>query len=105
MGGQTKSAHVRYLRSRGIDPGADLDLPELIPEALPTWEAFWMLHTRRAPGVPLSFSEIEAYTRITGEPLDPWQVRAICKLDDEWQQFYANEVAEAQRRQTAQSRR
>lgn len=31
---------------------------------------------------PLSFADIEAFLRITGEELEPWEARAIRAVDD-----------------------
>jgi hypothetical protein len=31
---------------------------------------------------PLSWADIEAWSRVTGTPVDPWEARAIRAIDD-----------------------
>lgn len=50
------------------------------------WQAYHRLAARRTAGAmsvnPITFAEIEAFTRITGLRLAPWEVELIEKLDD-----------------------
>ena len=52
------------------------------------WNTFCRLDAkRRSNGFgpePISYSEIEAYLRVTGESLDPWEVKALAELDDQY---------------------
>lgn len=67
------------------------NLPELEYEQLGVplyadhvWEWFWEIEqTRNAETQyqPLSFTEIAAWSQLTGEVLNPWEVRAIKFMD------------------------
>lgn len=49
------------------------------------WGAFGRLSARRGSGFgisPIGFADIEAFTRLTGARLSPWEVRLIEQLDD-----------------------
>ena len=49
------------------------------------WTAFNRIASRRQSGTvanPISFSEIEAFNRLTFARLGPWEVDVICRLDD-----------------------
>lgn len=41
------------------------------------WEVFWSVWD----GHRASYQEIEAYSRLTGDTLDPWEVSAIRSMD------------------------
>lgn len=62
------------------------------------WLSFLELsETRRSNGFgpePLSYSEMEAWGRLTGRRLQPWQVRLIKQLDHE---FMANHAKQAKK--------
>ena len=60
-------------------------MPTLPPEALHLWGVFVDLDESRpqglsAPGAIL-YQELEARSRMTGDVLEPWEVRAIRMLD------------------------
>jgi hypothetical protein len=60
----------------------DLDVP---PEAVDVWNWFMDLDRTRQVGMqanPISYQEIEAYARLTGAEIAPWEARAIRRLDD-----------------------
>ena len=64
---------------------ADDVLPALEPEQLRLWALWRELHASRSSGMavnPISYVEIEAFCRLTGEQLDPWEARAIRAVDD-----------------------
>jgi len=64
------------------------DKPVLPPECLPTWRAFCSMSGRRSYGMngpmPVSFLEMDAYQRVTGDTLRPWQIEAIERIDGIW---------------------
>lgn len=58
-----------------------------VPEAgRVLWQAFWQLSRRRtyhaAGPNPLTWTEIEAWTRLMRTPLEPHHVRILAALDD-----------------------
>lgn len=50
------------------------------------WEWFLELIARRSAGEfggnPISFAEIDAFGRLTGARMRPWEINAICQMDD-----------------------
>lgn len=60
--------------------------PELPRGVVGVWNAFAQLSAGRGGGGfgagSITFSEIEAFVRLTGHTLDPWEVDAIRRLDD-----------------------
>lgn len=50
------------------------------------WQAFHRLARRRAAGAagpsPIGFRDIEAFVRLTGIRLAPWEIETIEELDD-----------------------
>lgn len=59
------------------------------PEAgLPLWNAFQRLNATRsyhmAGANPITFAEIEAFTRLMRLPLEPWQVVILLEMDTAW---------------------
>ena len=65
-----------------------------IPEgAGPLWDAFLRLSAARSyhqfGGNPISYAEIEAYTRLMGVPLQPHHVRALCAMDAVFLEHFA----------------
>lgn len=60
------------------------DKPVLRAECKPAWNAFLALHRQRGIGMapqPISFRDMEAYQRVTGDRLMPWEVRAVQAMD------------------------
>ncbi len=49
------------------------------------WDYFLELHNARSSNgfgpVPLSYTEIDAWRRLTNQRLDPWELSAIVRLD------------------------
>jgi hypothetical protein len=61
-----------------------LDPPTLPQEALFLWGFFIELHNTRGGGMgpaPITFSEIEAWQRLTRRQLPAWQIEAIKRMD------------------------
>lgn len=71
--------------ARRAEREAELACPPF-PEALRhVWTAFCRLSARRGAGFsinPISWPDIDAYTRLSRMPLAPWEVRLIEELDD-----------------------
>lgn len=60
------------------------------------WRTFQSLHRARGSNGwgpnPISWSDMDAYCRLSGVALDPWEVEAIRAIDD----VYFEAVAEEQ---------
>jgi hypothetical protein len=85
VGNATVADHlavVAKIKGRKLDENA----PQLPREMRYLWGIFLSLHNRRGSNgfgpTPLAWSEMEAFCRLTGTPLDPWEVEAICALDE-----------------------
>jgi hypothetical protein len=50
------------------------------------WRIFSDLSRRRSSGWSgperIGWQDVEAYGRVTGDPLDPWEALAVAELDD-----------------------
>lgn len=87
--GQTLRQHLEAVeKMTGEIPAMLKDRPVLPAECRPTWAAFCALSNRRQSGIngpsPINWLEIDAYQRVTGDTLRPWQVDAITRLDSVW---------------------
>lgn len=55
---------------------------------MPLWNAFQRLNATRSYHMagpnPISFAEIEAFTRLIRQPLEPWQVAILLDMDAAW---------------------
>jgi len=64
---------------------AELTVPPL-PAALHyLWATFWRLRRRKAGGMgtePITWADLDAFCRFTGQTIAPWEVEAIEALDD-----------------------
>lgn len=86
MDGLTVREHLE--RAAAVDPAAARELigPPVPPVALSAWQAFDDLHAARpmsAQGVtPISYTELDAYVRLTGAPLTPLDVQLVRVIDD-----------------------
>lgn len=60
--------------------------PSLHPGVVHLWNAFAQLSAARTNNGfgpnPIPYSEIDAYSRLTAQSFDPWEVAAIRALDD-----------------------
>lgn len=64
----------------------DIPEPPDIPPALEhLWAWFWQLRTANPSAgfgpAPLSFGEMDAWQRVTGNQLEPWQVDVLLAMD------------------------
>lgn len=66
----------------------ELDVPELPKEGAHVWEWFLELHSARSG--PISFTEIKAWSELTGSLIEPWEVRAIKEMDIEYLKSQSN---------------
>ena len=81
--GETQETHWRHnLRGLPSDSPAAARLraklrrPDLPPEALPVWNTF-----NRLPR-PFSLSDVRAYTELMDYPLQPWEVKALLRMQN-----------------------
>jgi hypothetical protein len=62
------------------------------------WEYFCELHTQRGHSfgsfLPLSWTEIDAWSRLSRTPLSPWETRVLSLLDVTWRIAYAEQSSE-----------
>ncbi len=62
------------------------DAPKLPPEGAYLWHYWLELHRARTGSGfavnPLSYSEIEAWARLTDQAVTPWETRVIRAIDD-----------------------
>lgn len=76
-------------------PARLADAPVLPDECRDTWLAFLDLHRARPAGGMsagnITYSEIDAYQRLTGSSLEPWQVRAIRAADGAFREVEAED--------------
>ena len=79
-----------------FDPAVAVELagPPIDPLTRYAWGVFDTMHARRplsAQAVqPLTFVEIEAYCRLTGESLTPLDLHLVCVIDDAYVAAIAN---------------
>lgn len=69
------------------------DEPEIPAAVEHIWGWFLQLSATRGGGfgpAPLAYSEIEAWTRMTGDDPTPWELERIMELD----RIYLNHMAE-----------
>jgi hypothetical protein len=77
--GITEAAHLQQV---GL-PLPEMNVP---PIAVHVWDWFWSLSETRAPGFSqpgrITFTEILAWSTLTGAQPTPREVSAICAMDD-----------------------
>lgn len=85
VGNATVADHlavVARVRGRKLDENA----PKLPREMRYLWRTFLSLHRARGSNGfgpnAITWSEMDAYCRLTGTALDPWEVEAIRALDE-----------------------
>lgn len=74
-------AVVRRRRGETVEDAA----PELPTEVAYLWLFWCELHAARGCGMqqnPISWPDIDAFSRVTKERLEPWEARAIRAVDD-----------------------
>lgn len=82
--GATLRQHLQraYENTRRADPL--LDAPPVPRAARAVWEAFVQLASSRASGMglsPISLADIEAWCRLSGITLTPWELDTLLALD------------------------
>lgn len=83
-GGASVSDHYAALEKKGrkVRPKG----PTIPPEAVYLWNHFTLLHAARTGGGmgpnPITYADLDAYSRLTGAGLEAWEVGAIRALDD-----------------------
>ncbi len=75
-------------KQSGVMPAQLADAPPLPDECRSIWDAFIELRTScpsngLGPG-RISFTEIDAYQRTTGDRLGAWGIKALRKVDAAW---------------------
>lgn len=64
------------------------EAPELPGSCAPLWEDFLSLHESRGTAglgaARITFVDMDAWQRVTGKTLSPWDVEVIRKTDDMW---------------------
>ena len=84
VGSAQLSDHYAVLAKRGHIKAPQP--PKLPPEVVHIWNTFVQLAAARGGSgfgpQPISYTEIEAFSRVMDMPLAPWEVAAIRALDD-----------------------
>ena len=89
--GVTQRQHYEQVEKQlGRTPAALIgpEFPELLSHL---WEVFVDLSNSRSEKVPLTYSEIKAYTDLTGTSLSPKDVEVIKRLDNTWLRIMSSE--------------
>jgi hypothetical protein len=75
-------------------------MPTLPANGRKLWGDFFDLHLTRRSGLNgserLGFADLQAWQIVTGLRHEPWEVRAIFRLDNEFMAFQAREAAKRQ---------
>lgn len=94
VGGEPKEVtREEYNASFGVEVPEQPEIPECGYHA---WEIWWRMNARRPTGenqTPLSFSEMESFSRMTGKILLPEDVEMLEAIDN----AYLSSVAEERR--------
>ncbi len=72
-------------KTTGIRPH-ELDIPPLPKTTSELWATFLRLHRSRQADAPIVFSEVLAYSHLTGRIFTPLEVDTISELDALWHQ-------------------
>lgn len=60
------------------------DAPPLDPRVAYLWDIYSQLHHTRNADTPITFTEIDAYCRVTKCDVQMWELDAIRELDKTW---------------------
>jgi len=86
--GHTYREHCERAAFLSARAREELQGPELPPGCGYVWTWFCELHAARGGNGygpnPISYAEIEAWARLTGRHLTPWEVAALRVLDQVW---------------------
>lgn len=64
----------------------ELQMPEFPNGMGEFWQTFLDLHNARDPDRPIAFSEILAYSALTGRDFNPLEITGITRLDRAYRQ-------------------
>lgn len=85
----------------GVRP-AGADGPDMPPLLDYLWEWFKELSLGRAAGAfepaRITWLDIKTWAELIGEAIEPWEVRAILRIDTEWVSSARIELAEGRRK-------
>lgn len=91
--GGTVLEHLRAIESKtGATPQVLLDAPVLPDACVELWGIFTELHACRNSGfgpAPITFADIDAFQRVSGIRLEPWELAAIRRADAAYLESYA----------------
>lgn len=86
--GKTRRENLKQVEKQTGRTPEDLLGPQLPSLVSHIWSAFLMLSAGRQTAMggmnPLSYGEIEAWSRLSGVTLEPWELDAIKLLDAEY---------------------
>lgn len=88
MGKWTAKWHlIKHWKATGRKPKALLEQGECPDGFEYVWTVFERLSGARTYGMaanPITYADIDAFSRVSHEPLRPWQVEAVQRLDQYW---------------------
>jgi hypothetical protein len=86
----------RQRNARFDEPSPEIDVP---PEGEHVWGWFWELSHRRGTGPEaLTFGEVAAWRRLTGQDVEPAEVEMIMAMDDAYLRAVREDQAAARER-------
>lgn len=95
VGNATVADHLAAV-ARATGKKVDENAPKLPHEMRYLWRTFVSLHRARGSNgwgpSPITWSDLDAYCRLTGVALDPWEVEAIRALDEAFMESAAEQM-------------
>lgn len=89
--GASLSDHLAQVEESTGETPEELELPEVTTYELHLWNKYVSLQRGRGCGIngaePLSYTEMEAWTRLTGQNLEYWEVELMQRIDAEFIKF------------------
>lgn len=87
--GSRLADHIEQIeRTTGKRPSEFPDAPEVPDPVQAVWFTFWELSAARGSNGfgpnALTFTEIQAWSDLSDQPLSPWEVRALKVMDAEY---------------------
>lgn len=93
VGKATLADHLAVV-AKATGQKLDENAPRLPREMRYLWRSFLQLHRARGSNGwgpnPIAWSEIDAFCRLTESTLDPWEVEALCALDEAFMESAAS---------------
>ena len=86
----SRAEHLQGIWRQTGEKPPELDGPPIPPVGAYLWEWFSELHKARQG--PISYSEIQAWAKLSGNSPEPWEVKAIKALDIEYLKFQNEEA-------------